>query len=128
MNDQCPLLANLVIRSNLLSANYQAELGRVSVFELRDIRDRTGLGIDLNPSCPNKVTPRQQEQWRDHLFWGDRSVSLDDEHRRHSWMEALADQVFNRIEAFEERPDEEEGFELLYVTEQLRRASIRPGC
>lgn len=122
MSSNSPSVSNLRVKSNLLSNRYQDELGLISVFELRDMRDRTLLGIDLNPSCPRKVTPEQLSQWTSHLFWGDRTISMDDEDRSLAWLELLAEQVFAEVPELEKQPNVEDAFELLYVTDGLQHA------
>src|SRR5271165_2424941 len=56
-------LSNIQLRSNLLSEDYPREMGRVTVFELKDIRRRNPL---LRP--PEAMTNAQREQWTRHLF------------------------------------------------------------
>lgn len=112
-------LSNVQLRSNLRSEDYQQEMGLLTVFEVKDIWRR-------NPMlrAPDALTPRQKEEWKDHLFWGERVVSLEDDDRGRAWLEALAESVEPALEAIEERPTYEEAFELLVVTEQLKAEAL----
>jgi hypothetical protein len=117
-------VSNLLVRSNLLSRGYQQEFSLISVFELRDIHGRAPLlGINLDPSQPNKVSREQRAQWTAHLFWGDRTVGMHDEDRYRAWLELLAESVFGQVAELETQPEEEPAFELLYVTEHLQRVN-----
>jgi hypothetical protein len=107
-------LSNIQLRSNLLSEEYQREMSRVTVFEFKDIRRRCPY---LTP--PETMTEMQREQWRQHLFDGEGSVSMDDDERRRAWLERLAENVVGALASLEERPEVEQAFEILCVAEQL---------
>jgi hypothetical protein len=106
-------LSNLQLRSNLLSTEYQQEMGRLTIFEVKNIWDRTCL------KDPEKLTPEQRQQWTDHLFWGQKRISLEDGDRARAWLEMLAEAVPAAIFEVEGRPDQERAFEILVVVEQL---------
>ncbi|MHC5540830.1 hypothetical protein ACYOEI_21625 [Singulisphaera rosea] len=123
MNEERGTIANLHVRSNLMSNDYQNEFRNISVFELADIKRRNPLlPISLNPSFYDYVTSDQQRQWNAHLFWGDKRVRMT-ETRRLRWLEAQALGLFAAFDTIEERLAEEQAFEILYFTEQLRRTS-----
>jgi hypothetical protein len=107
-------LSNLQLRSNLLSLEYQREIHRVTVFEFKNIRDR-----NPNLMCADNLTEAQRQEWREHLFWGDRSVSMSDDDRARAWPELLAEGIPEALAALETRPDLERAFEILIVTELL---------
>jgi hypothetical protein len=107
-------VSNLQLRSNLLSPEYQREIRRVTVFEFKDIRER-----NPNLMSPDGLTEAQRQEWREHLFWGDRSVSMDDDDRARAWLELLAEGIPEAVAALETRPDLERAFEILVVTELL---------
>lgn len=109
-------LSNLVLRSNLLSGEYQQEIPRISVLEVKDIWRR-------NPMLRNedRLTSRQRQEWTEHLFWGRREAYMKDDGRTHCWIEVLANEMDHAVAALENRPEAEDAFELLVVTEQLRR-------
>jgi hypothetical protein len=112
-------LSNLHLRSNLLSLDYQQELHRVTVFEVKDTWRRCPLIKD-----PDRLTPEQRREWTEHLFWGDRSVSLADGDRARAWLEMLAEAIPAAVEELEAQPDLEQAFEILVVTEQLRETEM----
>lgn len=113
-------LSNLQLRSNLLTfQEYQRDLRRVTVFEFKNIRERNPILI-----APHERTDKHQQQWKDALFWGDSSVSLDDGDRRRAWLERLAEGVEDALASLEDRPDAEGGFEVLCVTESLSAPSL----
>jgi hypothetical protein len=94
------LLSNLELRSNLLSNEYQQEMRRVTVFELRDIYERCPLLRGIRPH-----TAAQQRELDRSLFWGMQSVSMDDANRRRAWALRLLERLPEVVEALEERPD-----------------------
>lgn len=108
-------LSNMQLRSNLLSVDYQEELDRVTVFEVKDTWRRCPLIKD-----PGRLTPEQRREWTEHLFWGDRSVSLGDGDRARAWLEMLAETIPAAVVQLEAQPDLEQAIEILVVTEQLR--------
>jgi hypothetical protein len=123
MNEERGTIANLHVKSNLMSNDYQNEFRNVSVFELVDIKRRKPLlPISLNPSFYDNVTSAQRRQWDAHLFWGDKRVRMT-ETRRLRWLEAQARGLFAAFDEIVERLAEEQAFEILYVTEQLQRTS-----
>jgi len=123
MNADRGTIANLHIKSNLMSGNYQKEFGRVTVFDLADIkRRRPNLPIILNPSFYDNVTPAQRRQWDAHLFWGDKRIGLT-EARRLRWLEGQLEALSEAFDEIASRVDEEQAFEILYVVEQLRRTT-----
>jgi hypothetical protein len=107
-------LSNLQLRSNLLSLEYQHEIRRVTVFEFKNIRER-----NPNLMSPENLTEAQRQEWRERLFWGDRSVSMSDDDRARAWPELLAEGIPEALVALETRPDLERAFEILIVTELL---------
>lgn len=107
-------LSNLQLRSNLLSATYQQELCRITIFEVKDIRRRCPMLTDLS-----RLTPKQRLEWTKHLHWGIESVSMSDDDRQRVWLEMLVDYIPDAIVELESRPDVELAFELLVVIEQL---------
>jgi hypothetical protein len=107
-------LSNLQLRSNVLSEDYQRQLRRLTVFEIKNIRERNPMLIS-----PDDLTEPQRQEWREHLFWGERSVSLDDDDRRLAWIERVAQALEDAIASLEDRPDVEGTFEILCVTESL---------
>ena len=64
-------------------------------------------------------TEAQRQEWKEHLFWGDRSVSMNDDDRGRAWPELLAEGIPEALAALETRPDLERAFEILIVTELL---------
>jgi hypothetical protein len=102
------------LRSNLLSLEYQREICRVTVFEFKNIRER-----NPNLISPDNLTEAQRREWKEQLFWGDRSVSLSDDDRARAWPELLAEGIPGALAALEARPDIERAFEILIVTELL---------
>jgi hypothetical protein len=123
MNEERGTITNLHVKSNLMSNDYQNEFRNVSVFELADIKHRNPLlPINLNPSFYDNVTLAQRRQWDAHLFWGDKRVRMT-ETRRLRWLEAQAVGLFEAFDEIVDRLAEEQGFEILYVTEHLQRTS-----
>jgi hypothetical protein len=121
MNTERGTIANLHLKSNLMSNDYQREFASVSVFELADIKRRNPLlPICLNPSFYDNVTPAQRRQWDAHLFWGDKQVRMGDV-RRLRWLEAQAAELFASFRELVDRLGEEQAFEILYLAEQVRR-------
>jgi hypothetical protein len=112
-------LSNLHLRSNLLSLDYQQELARITVFEVKDTWRRCPLIRD-----PGRLTPEQRREWTDSLFWGDHSVSMADGDRARAWLELLAEALPAAVEELEAQPDLERAFEILVVTEQLRTVEM----
>ena len=108
------LLSNLDLRSNLLSNEYQQEMRRVTVFELRDIYERCPLLRGIRSH-----TAAQQRELDRSLFWGMQSVSMDDANRRRAWALHLLERLPAVVEAIEERPDLELAIECLCVAEQV---------
>ena len=103
-------LSNLHVRTNLLSApNYQQDMMRCSVFELRDINQR-------NPGLvPNPLPDHKQQEWRESLFWGD---SLPSPVAK-TWAERLAGWLADAVRQLEERPTVEGAFECLIIAREL---------
>jgi hypothetical protein len=123
MNEERGTIANLHVKSNLMSKDYQNEFQNVSVFELADIKRRNPLlPISLNPSFYDNVTSAQRRQWDAHLFWGDKRVRMTQTCRLR-WLETQALGLFAAFDEIVERLVEEQAFEILYVTEQLQRTS-----
>jgi hypothetical protein len=123
MNTGRGTIANLHIKANLMSNDYQSEFGNVSVFELADIKRRSPmLPICLNPTFYDNVTPAQRRQWDAHLFWGDKQVRMSDV-RRLRWLEAQAAELFASFGEVVDRLGEEQAFEILYIAVQVRRSS-----
>jgi hypothetical protein len=121
MSPQRATIANLLLKSNLISDDYPSYLPRVSAFELHDIKRRNRLlPFDLDPTSYSGVTPAQRRQWDSRLFWGDRRIALT-EARRLRWLEGLAAVILTHTEEIAGRLGAEQAFEVLYVTEQLRR-------
>ena len=112
-------LSNLQLRSNLLSMEYQREIRRVTVFEFKNIRER-----NPNLMSPDNLTEAQRQEWREHLFWGDRSVSMNADDRARAWPELLAEDIPEALAALETRPDLERAFEILIVIELLSSPQI----
>lgn len=120
------MLSNLTVKSNVLTRGYQTDLALLSVFELKDIGRRAPLlGISLDPSHPHKVTPAQLFQWTQHLFWGERAISMDDDDRWSKWIEVLAQNLGAQVGQLEAHPNEELAFELLYVADKLAHCDSR---
>jgi hypothetical protein len=102
-------LSNLHVRPNLLSAeNYQQEMMRCSVFELRDIKER-------NPNLFDGMPPSKQAEWRDSLFWGDSPPKPVPP----AWAEQLAGGLSEAVRDLEERPTLEAAIECLILARQL---------
>ena len=112
-------LSNIELRSNLLSANYQRETSRITAFEIKNIWDRNPNLIDHT-----SLTPSQQQELKERLFWGSTKVSLEDNDRSRAWVESLAERVEPALESLEGHPTLEDAFELLVVTGQMCRAEI----
>jgi hypothetical protein len=112
-------LSNLQLRSNLLSLEYQQEIRRVTVFEFKNIRERNPILMS-----PDNLTEAQRQEWKEHLFWGDRSVSMNDHDRARAWPELLTEGIPEALAALETRPDLERAFEILIVTELLSSPQI----
>lgn len=108
------ILSNLRVRPNLLPADdYQQDMMRCSVFELRDIRERNPnlLGLAQLPA-------EKQKEWRESLFWGDAPPPAVDPR----WPEQLAAGMADAIRELEERPTLEAAFELLLIARELYHA------
>jgi hypothetical protein len=73
---------------------------------------------------PDNLTEAQRQEWKEHLFWGDRSVSMNDDDRVRAWPELLAEGIPEELAALETRPDLERAFEILVVTELLSSPQI----
>jgi hypothetical protein len=73
---------------------------------------------------PDHLTEAQRQEWKEHLFWGDRSVSMSDDDRARAWPELLAEGIPEALAALETRPDVERAFEILIVTELLSSPEI----
>lgn len=103
-------LSNLLVRANLLSApNYQQEMMRCSVFELRDINQR-------NPGLvPNPLPDQKQQEWRESLFWGDSLPAPVPK----AWAERLVAGLADAVRQLEERPTLEVAFECLIIAREL---------
>src|SRR5262249_20268605 len=88
-------------------------------FEVKDIWKR-------NPAlkAEDRLTPNQRAEWRNHLFWGRGSVSLEDGDRRRAWAEPLAESLAAAVTELESHPDVERAFEILYITEHLADAGL----
>jgi hypothetical protein len=108
------LLSNLELRSNLLSNEYQEEMRRVTVFELRDICERNPILRGIRP-----LTADQEREGDRSLFWGMRSVSMDDGDRHRTWAVRLLERLPGVVEVLEERPDLELAIECLCVAAQV---------
>lgn len=102
-------LSNLRVRPNLLSENYQQEMLRCSVFELRNIYER-----NPNLSAPG-LSPERQQEWRESLFWGDSPPPPVET----SWAEHLAGRLSDAVRELEEWPTLEAAFECLLIARQL---------
>lgn len=114
-------IANVVLKSNLLSVNYPDELHRVSAFELNDIKDRNPLlPFNLDPTSYDGVTPNQRRQWDSRLKWGNCPIELT-EARRLGWLEAQAGALIDHLGEIAGRVGEEQAFEILYLVAELRR-------
>src|SRR5262249_22198233 len=93
-------LSNLRLIPNLVHPEYQRIFSRLSTIELYDIHRRNpSLPISFDPSRFEGLTPRQQDEWRQRLFWGDRLVSLYEENRGIDWLEHYAGGVFPALPA-----------------------------
>src|SRR5436190_206410 len=111
-------LSNLQLRSNLLTADYQNEMQRVTVFELKDLLRRlTGFG--RWDDHREKLTPQQRQELERSLFWGSTSVSMTDGDRRRAWLEKLAENIETVLVSLEDKADVEQLFEALCVAECL---------
>ena len=122
MTNQRGTIANLIVKSNLLTQEYQCEVSRVSAFELEDIKRRNPLlSFDLDPTSYAGVTPAQRRQWDRRLWWGGRPIRLT-EARWLDWLEAQAVSLAEHLETIAGHIEEEQAFEILYLVEQLRKA------
>src|SRR5262249_6226869 len=110
-------LSNLQLRSNLLTDDYQKEMDRVTIFELRDIVGR--LGFSRWDDHRDSLAPKQQEELKRSLFWGATGVSMADGDRNRAWLEKLAENVEPVLTSLEDRADVERVFEVLCVAECL---------
>jgi hypothetical protein len=123
MNQASPSLSNLRLVPNLLREDYPPIFPRLSAMELYDIHRRnSNLPISFNPSDYQGLTAQQQSEYRQRLFWGDRSVSLDDEDRWVAWLELFARSALPCLRDTGRELDEEQLFELLYVAAELGRS------
>ena len=97
---------------------------RLSAIELHDIRRRSPLlPISFDPSNFLGLTPEQQREWRQRLFWGDSRVSMDDENRRLAWLERYASTMFHSLPATLTELDSEAIFERAFIAAELARSS-----
>lgn len=122
-------LSNLIVGSNLLPEDYPAQLSRVSAGDLHDIKERNpSLHISFASPDYLGLTSDQVEEWRQHLFWGDRRVRLNSDDRFARWLQlavlppSSVDEVLPSLE-------EEGVFELLVVATLLCRVQPdQAGC
>ncbi|MBL8821328.1 MAG: hypothetical protein JNJ77_01985 [Planctomycetia bacterium] len=109
-------LSNLRISSNLLSfETYQQEMYKLPVLDLRNIRSRFPNLFDLH-SLPDK----QKNEWTEMLQWGDSPPPKHND----NWAEEFAEVLPEWLTGLEERPSEEEAFELLLIAQQLLHSRI----
>ncbi len=103
-------LSNVQVRSNLLAFDtYQEDLPRhCTVWELKDVNGR--IPMDVLAQLPEA----RRGEWREALFWPlpTPPLALD-------WAEELVAGIPPAIDALEQRPSEEEAFELLVLVRQL---------
>src|SRR4051812_13019728 len=84
-------LSNLVYRSNLLLGDFDNEMPRITILELKDSWGR--LGWSRWDDRRNSLTAKQQQDLEATLFWGSTSVGLDDGDRCRAWVEQLAEKM-----------------------------------
>ncbi len=100
------MLTNLTVRSNLiencrtpeccrsLGLPGPAPLARLSAMDLHELSLLNPmwpkyLDVNVMERCPHGLpTFEQREQWRNHLFYGDSTITLSREREQHSWLTA----------------------------------------
>lgn len=109
-------LSNLRLRSNLLANDYQDEMYRCSVFEIRDI-----WGRNQHLRDPGRLSRGQEKELERSLFWGRGEISLADGGRQTAWLRSLATRLDDAVHRLEEQPALEHAVEILIVARQLYR-------
>jgi hypothetical protein len=92
------MLSNLVVKSNIIENCADEALERLSAIDLHSVSVRNPLigrffderSRHLGFRIPTKI---QNEQWTARLFWGDKTVSLEDADRGNAWIRNKADEI-----------------------------------
>jgi len=114
------MLSNLTPKSNVLPLDtYQGDFSILSAMDLHDIRRRCpNIGVSFDPTN-GTLTPEQRQEWKAHLFWGDKVLTMAEEDRASWWPVELALAVLPLWQSVGKVVSVEEGIEWLWLCTQV---------